>query len=355
MLDSAILDFLATRAAEVDRTQAWPAEQFAHLAQAGVLGWFIPEEFGGIPVSGDDRLIGYEELSTACLTTAFILTQRNGACQRIANSQNESLKARLLPALAGGQTFATVGISHLTTSRQHVRTPAVQVELQGNTLQVNGLIPWVTGAPFAQHIVTGGVCPDGRQVLIALPTDAAGVSIQPHARLLALTASHTATVEVQQTRLSSDFLLAGPVENVMQSGVGAGTGGLTTSVLALGLAQRCLNLIETQAGMRADIRPVAEPFAAEVGQLRTDLFQAAKEEDISPGKTLPAAVIRQRANSLALRMSQATLAISKGAGYVTGHPAELAVREALFFLVWSCPQPVVNEYLRELSCSDLVD
>ena len=63
-----------------------------------------------------------------------------------------------------------------------------------------------------------------------------------------------------------------------------------------------------------------------------------------------AAMLRQRANSLVLRVTQAQLAASKGAGYVSGHPAERAVREALFFLVWSCPQPVVAAALREFAC-----
>ena len=59
--------------------------------------------------------------------------------------------------------------------------------------------------------------------------------------------------------------------------------------------------------------------------------------------------IRQRANTLVLRATQAALAASKGAGFVAGHPAERMVREALFFLVWSCPQPVLNANLCELA------
>jgi hypothetical protein len=59
--------------------------------------------------------------------------------------------------------------------------------------------------------------------------------------------------------------------------------------------------------------------------------------------------MRQRAHSLALRASQASLAAAKGSGYVVGHPAGRWCREALFFLVWSCPQPVSNANLCELA------
>ncbi len=59
--------------------------------------------------------------------------------------------------------------------------------------------------------------------------------------------------------------------------------------------------------------------------------------------------LRAQANSLALRASQAALAAAKGTGYVTGHPAGRWCREALFFLVWSCPPAVLNANLCELA------
>jgi hypothetical protein len=59
--------------------------------------------------------------------------------------------------------------------------------------------------------------------------------------------------------------------------------------------------------------------------------------------------IRQRANSLVVRASQAALAAAKGSGYVIGHPAGRWCREALFFLVWSCPQPVAAANMCELA------
>jgi alkylation response protein AidB-like acyl-CoA dehydrogenase len=64
---------------------------------------------------------------------------------------------------------------------------------------------------------------------------------------------------------------------------------------------------------------------------------------------LTAEVVRQRANSFVLRAAHAALAATKGAGYVAGHPAGRLCREAMFFLVWSCPQPVTAAHLCELA------
>jgi hypothetical protein len=59
--------------------------------------------------------------------------------------------------------------------------------------------------------------------------------------------------------------------------------------------------------------------------------------------------LRTRANSLVLRASQSALGAAKGSGYVVGHPAGRWCREALFFLVWSCPQAVLSANLCELA------
>ncbi len=233
------LESLCDRLAEMaqdlkDQSGAWPAKQFEELADAGVLGWVIPKEFGGWDVSTELLTRGYLRLTEACLTTTFILTQRNGACQRLAGSENQALKARLLPAFCRGELFTTVGISHLTTSRQHLKRPAVIAEETDDGWIFEGTVPWVTGAQAADCIVTGGTSEDGRQLLVALSTDLEGVEILPPPELLALNASETGSVRLNRVLVPQDHIIAGPVEDVMKRGTGGGAGSLTTSALAIG-------------------------------------------------------------------------------------------------------------------------
>lgn len=347
-LADSLLAELRHASGALDATQQFPRDQFAALARTGVLGWVIPAEFGGTDVSQTELLDGYVELASACLTTTFVLTQRNGACQRIAACPNEALKAQLLPQFVRGELFATVGISHLTTSRQHWRQPAVQVEEAGSALRFQGEVPWVTGAPQADLIVTGGTLADGRQVLAAIPTDAAGVEVGPPAKLLALGASQTAPLRLEQVSIDRRWLLAGPVEQVMKQGVGGGTGALATSALAIGLSLAAIEHLQEEGSRRPDLAGIIAPLESECADLRADLLAAA-DPSAAGNASLSSESIRGRANSLALRTTQALLAASKGAGFVSGHFAERAVREAMFFLVWSCPQPVVAAALRELA------
>lgn len=343
-----LLDKLADLSGGLDMRREWPAEQFGLLARAGVLAWVIPPEFGGSGVTQRDLLAGYVQLASACLATTFVLTQRNGACQRIAGSTNDGLKSRLLGKLARGELFATVGISHLTTSRQHLRQPAVQVFEERDRFRFHGDVPWVTGAAHADWIVTGGSLADGRQVLAAISTELPGVKVGAPAQLLALSASHTSSVQLDNVMVGQDDLIAGPIEQVMRQGAGS-TGSLGTSALAVGLSQAAIGHLAAEAAVRHDLAPILEPLAEECGALKVAIATAAERSSTEGEPALSPESIRGRANSLALRSTQALLAATKGAGFVSGHFAERAVREAMFFLVWSCPQPVVAAALRELA------
>ncbi len=283
-------------------------------------------------------------LAAACLTTTFVLTQRSGAVKRIVDSENSAEQERLLPGLADGSHFATVGISHLTTSRRHLAKPVLVAHEAANGFVLDGFSPWVTGAAHAETVVIGGTMDDGRQVLFALPTSLPGVKAPPHAQLVALTASHTGPLECDQVRIGREHLLDGPSPNVMMGHSGANTGGLQTSALATGLASAAIEYMEGECQKRPDLTEPTNSLRSEHAVLEHDLFALAAGSHECSSED-----VRARANSLALCAAQATLSTAKGTGYVTGHPAGRWCREALFFLVWSCPQGVMAANLCELA------
>ena len=340
----------------LDEPDAWPDEQLKLMADAGVLGWLIPPEYGGSDIDQQSLVEGYLALSEACLTSTFALTQRNAAIQRIVRSPNAEAKVELLPQLVTDDLFATVGISHLTTSRQHWKQPTVQIEAVDAGFIMNGDIPWVTGADRAEIVVSGGTIADGRQVLLALNMKSSGIDVKKPAQMLALNASRTASIELTQVFVPADDLLHGPIEKVMQQG-GGGTGSYTTSALAIGHAARAIRILSEEADRRPDLKPIHGSFQSEHLMVVRDLREAAALSESavseSPAESphLTVESMRQRSNSLALRASQACLAASKGAGFIQGHPAARLVTEAMFFLVWSCPQPVVLANLHELAGS----
>jgi alkylation response protein AidB-like acyl-CoA dehydrogenase len=335
-------------ASELDRQPRWPAEQLKWLSQAGVLPWFIPAQYGGTGRSEAEVLEAYLALSQNCLTTTFVLTQWHAAVRRIASSQNEAVKQRWLPRLASGEAFATVGISHLSTSRQHWKQAALSIEARSDgSYLLNGFSPWVTGGRAADVIVLGASLPSGEQVLAAVPTERDGVRAEPGMQLVALTASCTDQVHLENVVVQPDELLAGPAANVMQGNTGGVAGGLQTSTLALGLALAAVAYLAAESEQRPELEAVAEKMHHDTQQL-VSVVRGITQQTLA---TTPSE-LRQQANSLVLRTTQAALQAAKGAGFVADHPTGRWAREALFFLVWSCPQAVAQANLCELAQLD---
>lgn len=322
----------------------WPADQLGLCGEAGVFRWFMEPQWGGWAWPEHKIAEGYLELSAACLTTTFVITQRTGACRRIAASQNDWLKEELLHDLTSGDRFATVGISHLTTSRRHLGRPVLRAEPRSDGFVLDGFSPWVTGAPFAEHVVLGATLEDGREILAAVPMDLDGISCPPTPELIGLSASRTGQVKCDQVFVDSRYLVAGPVENVMQRGSGAATGGLQTSTLAIGLADAAIRFVEQESDPRPELHPPADALRLEWEAVKELLLGLTRGEEVGSRQEL-----RSRANSLAVRATQAALTAAKGSGYMVGHPAGRWCCEALFFLVWSCPQEVLAANLCEFA------
>jgi len=342
----ALCDQLAAQAERWQTPDDWPAESLAACARAGVYRWFMPPGGGGLGWNEVDQTRGYLRLAAADLTTTFIITQFMGACRRIAGSENPSPAQRWLPRLIAGDAFATVGISHLTTSRRHLNRPILGAQVchdgRGGFL-LTGSAPWVTGAAHADVLVLAASLDDGRELLAAVPVASTSIRCGPGAHLVALSASCTDQVTVDQLWVGDDQVIAGPVPEVMKSGVGAGTGGLQTSTLAAGLSRAAVDYLLREAEKRSELTPVAVTMAGQVDQLQERLLRAAD------GESCDASSIRGDANRLAMRTTQAAMTAAKGAGFVNGHPVGRWCREALFFLVWSCPQPVATAQMCELA------
>lgn len=337
----AVLTTLASGAERADAVADWPAASWGALRVGGVFGWALPPEHGGLNLAAADLLEGQVALGAACPTTAFILSQRESALRLLLRFPSSAVSARLLGGLAGGECFVTVGLSQLTTSRQHHRAPALLATPTSDGYRLDGEAPWVTAADHADAIVLGANVADGRQALFVVPTDRPGLHVGPPLPLAALAGSRTAAVRCEGVELPGDCLLAGPGEQILGP---SGGGGLETSALAVGLGHAATRWLEEEAARRPDLNPVAAAFAGERSRVRRRLIELASEA--SDREAVLA--LRVRATRFALRSTQAALVVAKGAGFVTPHPVQRWARQAMFFLVWSCPRPAAEGLLDDL-------
>jgi alkylation response protein AidB-like acyl-CoA dehydrogenase len=299
----------------------WPQ----HLidGHADAMKWALPREFGGDELDPIELHLRYEQLARKSLSLALILTQRDSAVGIIAASQNR----RLLDEVRDG-AFVTVGIAQLTTSRQ---AGPPSLALRGGKLQ--GVAPWATGAAKAKYIVVGAATDRG-QVLIAVPSDAKGVTIDPPLPLVALADAWTSSIRCDDVAISDEMILLGPAPNVLS--LRRKSVPIPQAFLALGLCGGALNLLAQHDSDRA--RKLVERFAGQIESLHARVLDACR-----PGADAALVpLLRGQCNDLALRITHAAVALYKGTALLLSHPAQRLAREAMFLLVWSCPDPVID-------------
>lgn len=331
------LQRITARATQHDQTGVWPAEDLADLARAGAMRWAVPAEFGGVHLPPIEIHKRYEEVASASLATALILTQRDSAIGLIEGGINDALKAELLPELATNSVFATVGIAQLTTSRQR-GAPAMQAQRRADSWIISGHVPWSTGANQAQHVVAGALVdgPTRQQVLFVLPMKCSGIQISPPMNLVALRSTHTCSIRCDEMELDPRWIIAGPVDNALANR--RRTLPIGQAFLALGLVRGAIELIESHDSDRA--RMLSSRFEPQLAELRQRVHEHCGAGAAPDPAT--SARLRGECNELAIRATHAAVALYKGTALLSDHPAQRLAREAMFLLVWSCPDPVID-------------
>ncbi|MCH7945600.1 MAG: acyl-CoA/acyl-ACP dehydrogenase [Armatimonadetes bacterium] len=331
---------------------SWPTAAVKLLGEAGCWRNVVAVEFGGSAATPQQQLETYQAVAWGSLSLALILTQNDAACELLSDCDNTELAQRLLPRCARGELLLTVGISQLTTSRRSVG-PAMKAEIDGDLkadssrgYRLSGFMPWVTSAPHADYIVTGAVLPDGMQILVAVPTDANGLSVSEPMRLMALGSSWTCEVRCQGVHIEAGQLMRGPAERVLA--IRAPVKPLSVSAVGLGAAERLLYEVRALAKTVDQVPALLdEKIVPRFESIRRRLYDAADTLS-DPSKELPAMDIRVAVNDLVVRLACTLMTLSKGSGYLLSHQTQRLAREAMFFLVWSAPPHVQAGTLEHL-------
>lgn len=342
---SNILPGISGRATRIDQSGDWPSEDLHMLEQVGAMRWALPLALDGEELSPIELHFRYEAIASASLSTALILSQRDSAAALIDAATDAPMRERIGRELACGSAFATLGIAQLTTSRQG-GAPALQFEETADGFELNGLIPWSTGAGKARYIIAGAVGSEGRQLLFVLPTDLPGVVVEPPMQLVALRGSWTSPVRLRQVRLERRWVLHGPAVEVLS--IRRKSLPVGQAFLALGLCRSALELIQghdSELGQKH-----ARSFATQLERTRQGVLEVCHPScQASPQM---AAQVRSACNDLAVRITHAAVALYKGTALLLSHPAQRLAREAMFLLVWSCPAPVIECTIERLAGAD---
>lgn len=132
---------------------SFPWENIRRLAEIGVLGMAVPEEYGGLGLPVLDTALVLEEIAKGCYVTAMAVLGEVGVQTRIiATYAPEEIKQRILPGVCAGTHILAVCMTEPDAGTDVARY-RTNTQIKGDRLVLNGVKTLISRAPEAAMFV----------------------------------------------------------------------------------------------------------------------------------------------------------------------------------------------------------
>jgi len=319
---------VAPVAEELDREARFPYELVAQLAELGLMGMTIPEEYGGAGTDTLSYAIAIEELTRVDSSVAITVAAHHSlGTLPIYSFGTEEQRRRWLPDLASGKKLAAFGLTEpgAGSDAGATRTTA---ELRDGQWVVNGSKIFITnaGTDITACVTITARTGDGEISNIIVANGTPGYEISKPMKKLGWHASDTRELSFKDCAVPGGNLL-GPRGKGLQQFLEILDGGrISVAAMSVGLAQGAYDLAYAYAHERQQFgQPIAKfqavqfrlaDIATEIEAGRALLYRAAWLKDEGRDFGLAAAQAKLYTGEMSNRAVNSALQIHGGYGYM---------------------------------------
>ncbi len=329
------------QAAGWDREHRFPRELFVKLAELGLMGVCVPEEYGGAGADYLSYILVLEELSRADAGVGVtVAVHTSAATLPILAFGTDEQKARFVPPLARGELIGAFALteSGAGSDAGSLRTAA---EPDGGGWRISGAKQWITnGSHAGTFVLFARTDPStaGPRGISAFVLDAEHVRVTREEEKLGLNSSVTADIVVEDARVRRDRLLGDEGHGFRVAMATLDGGRIGIAAQALGIAQaaydvaRAYALEREQFGRRiADFQAIQwklADMATEIDAARLLVYRAAWHKQNGLSHTEEGAKAKLFASEMARRQTGEAIQILGGYGFTKEFPVERYYRDA---------------------------
>jgi butyryl-CoA dehydrogenase len=333
---------ISPKAKELDETGRFPSEIVQQLAEMGLMGMMVPEQWGGAGMDAVSYAMAMEEVSAACASTGVIMSVNNSlVCAPLEKFGNDAQKKAFLEPLATGKKLGCFALSEPGHGSDPAGLKLAAKRVEGGW-RLSGTKNWITNGREADlAIVFANVDREkGYKGITAfiVDTKSEGFQVSKLEDKLGITASSTA-------QLFFDDVFVPEANRLGKEGEGLKIALWTLDGGRIGIASQALGIARCALDASKKFASEREQFGAPIAKLQAIQFHiadmatrlqaarlltwhAARAKDLGQKYTKEAAMAKLAASEAAMWIATKAIQVHGGYGFTKEYVVERNFRDA---------------------------
>lgn len=352
-------DGIAPRAEHYDRCAEFPWDNVNAINALGLNAMFIPETYGGTPLSYAVYLACVREISKACASTGIIWATNFHAIKPLIDFGTEEQKQRFLPIIVAG------GLASLVITEPSAGSDATAIKTKftplGDDIVIDGGKTFITNGDVADVLLVFGKwneIDDSKASMSALVMEktSPGFSVVRKEDKMGHRASSTAALAFDRCKVPRANLLGAPGTGLHILLASLNQSRPSVAAHALGIARAAFEDTVTyinerkQSGQKIlefqGIQFLIAELAAELAQCEAWLWYVARLVDQGESDFgVEASMLKMRASDLAMRIATEAVQLHGGYGYCKDYRVERLMRDAKITQIWEGTNQIHRQFI----------
>jgi len=325
-----------------DEEEIFPVETMKKMGELGLLGFYIPEEYGGSGFGYFEYATALMELGKVCGGVGLSVAAHNSLCTgHIYYHGTEEQKKKYLPKLSSGEFIGAWGLTEPNTGSDAMRMKTTAVK-EGEYWVINGAKNWIThglsGDVAVVLVRTGDLLDSNGITAFIVEKGTPGFSAVKIKDKFGVRASETAELIFDNVRLHESQVIGQVGQGFKQAMQILDGGRVSIAALSCGVARGAYEAALKYAKEREQFGQPISNFQAigfKLADMATEIeaaelltFQAAYLKNNKQPMTKEGAFAKYFSSEVSVKCGNEAMQIMGGYGYTKEYPAEKFLRDA---------------------------